>query len=46
LICDLVKFYEGGLSFDHAERMAFSKLRRLSIEAGKINDRIKKEMEK
>jgi hypothetical protein len=41
VICDLVKFYEGGLSFDYAEQLSLWRLHQLKVNAGKIAKEMK-----
>ena len=40
MICDLVKFYEGGVSYQDAKKMPFSELVLLQQEANRINKAI------
>jgi hypothetical protein len=44
MICDLVKFFEGGLSFEYAERQSLSRLRELKVNAIEIGNKIKEEV--
>jgi hypothetical protein len=41
MICDMVKFYEGGLSYEYAKSMPLSELLDLRNEAVRINQKIK-----
>jgi len=41
-MCDLVKFYEGGLSFEFASGLDYYTIYKLKIEASKINRNIEK----
>ena len=41
LICDLVKFYEGGLTLREAHGLSFVMLRKLNIEADRIIQKTK-----
>jgi hypothetical protein len=40
-ICDLVKFYEGGLTFQYAFSLSAYSLNKLGIEAAKISSEMK-----
>lgn len=42
IICDTVKFYEGGLSYEYAIKMPLSELLAMQEEAVKINREIEK----
>lgn len=42
IICDLMKFYEGGLSYEYAIKMPLSELLAMQGEAVKINREIEK----
>jgi len=46
LIADMVKFYEGGLSFQYAKALPLSELMNMKRAAHKINEEIRKESEK
>ena len=45
MVCDLVKFYEGGLTFEYAYKLSYHSLCKLSAEAGKISVEIKRKMD-
>jgi len=45
MIVELVKFYEGGIPLEYAERMPVAKIFILTKEAGRINKQIKKGLE-
>ena len=44
MVCDLVKFYEGGLNFDQAFGMPLGTLYKVNFEASKIAKQIKDKM--
>lgn len=41
VVCDLVKFFEGGLTFEYAFKLDFDKLYKINAEAFKIAQKIK-----